>query len=213
MATTRLDPKPVAEIIDRLDDGEVPGIEVPGDVGVFSYRRQTKVSLRQPGEVGPTKVMVASRTITSSGFTFLYGSFLHTGTICDAQFVTTFGSWVDVPGTVSNCSYIEKKIHHVGCTFSEPIHPPLFVRDASSVRSLVVEDCECNVLLLTAHLKSLRAEVDVARNGLEAVERCLSAKYDIIFMDIEMPEMDGCEATKALRAAGHCGVIVAISAQ
>ena len=49
-------------------------------------------------------------------------------------------------------------------------------------------------------LQSEPYELDIARDGAEAVERASAARPDLILMDVVMPNMDGCEACKALRA-------------
>ncbi len=73
-------------------------------------------------------------------------------------------------------------------------------------RVLVVEDIDINQMLLVKLLGTLGAECDVADNGQEAVEQFTKSsdgKYDIIFMDIQMPVMDGYEATRVIRASKH----------
>lgn len=55
---------------------------------------------------------------------------------------------------------------------------------------------------------------DLAKNGLEAVEKCEIKEYDLIFMDNQMPKMNGLEATKAIRKLnkGNRPVIIGLSA-
>lgn len=70
-------------------------------------------------------------------------------------------------------------------------------------RILIVEDNDINVKVLQKRLSSLGLEnTVVARNGEEALERCRSEKFDLIFMDVRMPILDGLEATKTIRD-GH----------
>lgn len=63
----------------------------------------------------------------------------------------------------------------------------------------MVDDSPINQIILTELLSSFNLHVDTADNGLEAVECCEKAAYDLIFMDLEMPEMNGHEATVKIR--------------
>ncbi len=66
-------------------------------------------------------------------------------------------------------------------------------------KALVVEDNIINQKLINNILESFGLEVDVADNGLEAFEKRKEHDYDIIFMDIQMPVMDGIEATHKIK--------------
>lgn len=71
---------------------------------------------------------------------------------------------------------------------------------------LVVDDINVNQLVLVKLLGTLGAECEVVENGQEAVERFVNAPadtYDLILMDIQMPVMNGYEATRAIRASVH----------
>ena len=71
---------------------------------------------------------------------------------------------------------------------------------------LIVDDIEVNRMIMEKILEKLEAVCDAAENGKEAVEKFEqsgSGEYDIIFMDIQMPVMDGYEATRLIRASGH----------
>jgi signal transduction histidine kinase len=70
-----------------------------------------------------------------------------------------------------------------------------------TLRVLAAEDIPTNQLVLRTIMESFGVELDMVENGRQAVEAWDRGDYDIILMDIQMPEMDGVEATQAIRAA------------
>lgn len=86
-----------------------------------------------------------------------------------------------------------------------------------SGRILLAEDVPANQKLISFLLQKNGAEVEVVENGRQAVERATLAlqqgkPFDLILMDIQMPEMDGYAATATLRESGYLGRIVALTA-
>lgn len=65
---------------------------------------------------------------------------------------------------------------------------------------LLVEDHPVNREVAVAVLDSLGCRVTVAEDGRQAVEACRAGRFDVVLMDIQMPEMDGRQATRAIRA-------------
>lgn len=83
----------------------------------------------------------------------------------------------------------------------------------NKVKVLVAEDHPVNRKILAEFLRSLDAEVYEAENGKEALESIKKhPSVQIIFMDIQMPEIDGVEATVRLRKENYSGIIIACTA-
>ncbi len=80
-----------------------------------------------------------------------------------------------------------------------PLPPPAVPESERPLHILLAEDSEDNRLLLLTYLKSKPYRIDIAENGAVAVEKFKTDRYDLVLMDIQMPEMDGYTATREIR--------------
>lgn len=86
------------------------------------------------------------------------------------------------------------------------------VESLEGVKVLLVEDAPINQILIGRFLTGVGAQVDFAENGLEGVKKAMSGEYGVVLMDIQMPQMDGYEATATLRQQGYSRPIIALTA-
>jgi CheY-like chemotaxis protein len=98
-------------------------------------------------------------------------------------------------GDMSGCN------HHQGKT-----------KISFSGRVLVVEDNLTNQMLIKLLLGKLGFVITIVQNGIEAVEAVENQQFELILMDMQMPEMNGCDATEKLRSLGVKTPIIAMTA-
>lgn len=91
------------------------------------------------------------------------------------------------------------------------------MRSPEDLKILLAEDNPVNQRLMKLILSQLKMKVDVASNGKEAYEMYQQKTYDLIFMDVQMPVLDGVESTKLIRefeqtsGSLHRALIVALT--
>jgi len=77
---------------------------------------------------------------------------------------------------------------------------------------LVAEDCQTNQALMKLLLERMGFEVTIAQDGNDAVQKALAQQFDLIFMDMQMPEMNGYDAVTTLRKEAYEKPIIALTA-
>jgi signal transduction histidine kinase/CheY-like chemotaxis protein len=77
---------------------------------------------------------------------------------------------------------------------------------------LLVEDNRINQIVAKKTLEPLNISIDIAENGLQALEKMKTDTYSLVFMDIQMPELDGLQATEQIRAFDNDTIIIGMSA-
>lgn len=123
------------------------------------------------------------------------------------------------PG-VGSVFWFTARLRHSQAPASAPIalpadHPPgLSRQNPGGTRLLLVEDDPANCEVTLAMLRDAGLQVDIAGNGREALAKTASTAYDVILMDMQMPDMDGIAATRAIRELpGHLEIpIIALTA-
>jgi signal transduction histidine kinase/HPt (histidine-containing phosphotransfer) domain-containing protein len=90
--------------------------------------------------------------------------------------------------------------------------PGELIPDLQGGRVLLAEDTPANQRLISHYVRQTGATVAIVEDGAQAVEEALAGDYDLVLMDMQMPTMDGGEATTLLRKAGFDRPIVALTA-
>ncbi|GAB5409574.1 MAG: ATP-binding protein [Balneolaceae bacterium] len=97
----------------------------------------------------------------------------------------------------------------------DKLKPKDSIKSRKELSILAVEDNLINQKVVLKVLERLGYDADIANNGFEAVQKVQEKSYDLIFMDMEMPEMDGIEATIKIKELGekaHSPTIIAVTA-
>lgn len=81
-------------------------------------------------------------------------------------------------------------------------HKELEIVPRPEAKVLIVDDIKVNLMVAKGMMKKYGMQIDIAQSGARAVEMVQESRYDIVFMDHMMPEMDGIDTTKAIRNLG-----------
>jgi len=150
----------------------------------------------------------------SSGTSRLYGG-TGLGLAIVKQLVEAQGGKIQVVSTIDKGSTFSFELSFRKTKSAAEDEPVIMEVDTriKDIRVLVVEDMALNQLLMKTLLDDFGFERDIASNGKIAIEKMATEKYDIILMDLQMPEMNGFEATEYIRNQLHLSIpIIALTA-
>jgi PAS domain S-box-containing protein len=138
------------------------------------------------------------------------------------QLVELQGGTIDVRSTVGEGStftftmQLKKCFDQENKRLTPSLEEPEIAERVEDLRILLVEDNYLNQVLAKKVMSDWKWEVDIAETGIQAIEKVKATDYDVILMDIQLPEMDGYEATRYIRekleAAKACVPVIAMTA-
>jgi PAS domain S-box-containing protein len=131
------------------------------------------------------------------------------------QLVSSQGGSIDVKSTLNEGSRFSFVLSFKKTKGAADIEPIIMEMDAENknLKILVVEDIALNQLLMKTLLDDFGFERDIAANGKIAIEKLQAKSYDLILMDLQMPEMNGFEATEYIRNTMNSQIpIIALTA-
>jgi CheY-like chemotaxis protein len=186
--TLRVEPEPEGDDPDWLRFSVADtGIGIAADKAEMIFERFTQADSSTTRKYGGTGLGLA----ISKGLTELMGGRI--GCVSELGKGSTF--YFTVPFEIRK----ETESLELAEPLETQVSPAGLAKRTGLSRILVAEDSEYNVALLTAYLKGGDFEIDFAENGKIAIEKVMCGNFNLVLMDLQMPVMDGLEATRAIR--------------
>lgn len=194
----------------------------------FEYRqRDIGLKVEHLGG-GSSQLLVSGRNLSSGGIGFLHGAYLHPGSTCQLELVTTRGQLEHVSGKVVSCRHVEGIVHEVGVQFDRRIEPSHFVGsdagdDGSGLDSMevprvhgclvYVEDTQAEAALMLHFLKPTGVEIVHVKSPGGAIDAVKRGNVDYLFTDLVIDGEDSVELITKLRQSRFAGPIVVVTAE
>lgn len=207
------DPTKISQIILNLISNSVKYTS-EGNIAISSLLQKNGDQFALRIQVSDTGIGIskANRELVFQNFTQVEPSLCRTyegiglGLAICQKLVNAMGGTIDFNSEPDKGStfWIELPLQHLKCEsteLSERTESAIASQSTGSASVMLVEDEESNLILAQYLLNELGCEITTAHNGEEAISVANSKKFDVILMDLQMPHMNGFEATSKIRAS------------
>ncbi len=160
------------------------------------------VDHQMPGITGLEMAAMISRDATLQGMPVVLGTSAPTAILRsqapDAGVAYVLAKPVRQRILIAHLRELVERGHSIP-TASTAVVPRCQVKLGDAFQVLVVDDVDINLQVAAGMLTRLGHTVDTARDGMEAIDKVMAFHYDVVFMDIQMPRMNGTDAAAAIR--------------
>lgn len=209
--TLRVTQADVDALLDRMDGGAATGD--PNARRSTRYRYRVHAAVEFPDQNRMSGTAVACRNISREGAGFLCGHYVYPGSVCRVRLVSEYEFAATVDARVVRCRYVSGTagIYEVGVAFDSPIDVSLFHREGASARVLLVDADELQRDMLVSLFGKCNADVEIALSPDAALEMVAQQSYEMIVVNHDMGEADGCALVRRVRDTGYTRPITCIA--